>query len=105
MVGTSSFINLTLVITNITSGFESIDVYYTNSFNKFNITSDNLKSYYRIGGGLKLEPYSLNTFIIVNVNQLNGITYTKNQVFNTIIERTNTPVTDQLPSNNDFNRG
>jgi hypothetical protein len=45
-----------------------------------------------------LPQYSLNTRNVFPISDLNGVTYTKNQLLNGIIDRTNTPVTDTLPT-------
>ena len=74
-------------------------VYYTSSINFLDLTTNSTESIYNFNSGIILEQYSLNSRNVFQISQLNGVTYTQNQLLNGIIDRTNTPVTDSLPSN------
>lgn len=66
-------------------------IYYENSLNIYGT------DFYRFDKGLKLNNSSLIYRKIYNISNLNSVTYTKNQLTNGLIIRTNTPNTDYLP--------
>jgi hypothetical protein len=93
----NSYVNVNTILTNKTT--PTFSVAYTSSINFFDVSSNNEESLYKFNSGLLLPENSLNIRSIFSITNLNGVTYTKNQLLNGIIDRTNTPVTDSLPTN------
>lgn len=88
----------TLLISIINNSL--VNIFYSIDINIFNIslTSD----YMRFQNGLILNNNTVDSNVIYNITNTNSIIYTKEYFTNNIIIRTNTPVSDSLPSSSDL---
>lgn len=93
-----SFVVVYIIYQGLVSGVQTFSAYYISPYNYLNISIDNEASQYTINDVSVYTENSLDTRLIYEVSEFNGIQYTKEYVLNSVINRTNTPAIDILPS-------
>lgn len=89
--------NSSINIISIYQGADIFKLYYTSPINFLDLSTTSNENQFKFNSRILLNENSLSVRNIFSVSEFGSITYSRDQVLNSIIDRYNTPVSDFLP--------